>query len=198
MGQCVSSSSDDSGGAGTATAGAVAAAAGGNSGNNNNTTTSTHGPDAEPRYCQAPGCQRRVASDPTTTTSTSTSRPSSRYCAQHAALCRRQGCSRPRYRKGPYCQEHLREWQPQGFLNPPPTFKKQRCLTYTFTVQTRVERPAAQTTRPRSSTPGSPTACASSTSPRRRCRRTTTSTTTPRQRRRGRQGRRSREVLAAR
>ncbi|KAF6839375.1 hypothetical protein CPLU01_01795 [Colletotrichum plurivorum] len=94
MGQCVSSSSDDGGVAATGAVGA----AGGNSGNNNNTSA-----DAEPRYCQEPGCQRTTT---TTASSTSTARPS-RYCAQHAATCRRQGCSRPRYRKGPYCQEHL-------------------------------------------------------------------------------------------
>ncbi|KAF6793354.1 hypothetical protein CMUS01_16103 [Colletotrichum musicola] len=96
MGQCVSSSSDDGGVAATGAVGA----AGGNSGNNNNNNTSA---DAEPRYCQEPGCQRTTT---TTTSSTSTTRPS-RYCAQHAATCRRQGCGRPRYRKGPYCQEHL-------------------------------------------------------------------------------------------
>ncbi|WDK19973.1 hypothetical protein CGRA01v4_11260 [Colletotrichum graminicola] len=45
--------------------------------------------------CQAPGCQK--ACDPGSR---------SRYCAQHA-VCRRQGCARPRHRKGPYCQEHL-------------------------------------------------------------------------------------------
>ncbi|KAK2015263.1 hypothetical protein LZ32DRAFT_167444 [Colletotrichum eremochloae] len=45
--------------------------------------------------CQAPGCQK--ACDPGSR---------SRYCAQHA-VCRRQGCARPRGRKGPYCQEHL-------------------------------------------------------------------------------------------
>ncbi|KAK1633910.1 hypothetical protein BDP81DRAFT_463039 [Colletotrichum phormii] len=49
-------------------------------------------PDAR---CQTPGCQR--VCDPGSR---------SRYCAQHA-VCRRQGCARPRYRKGPYCQEHL-------------------------------------------------------------------------------------------
>ncbi|KAF4785047.1 hypothetical protein HER10_EVM0002080 [Colletotrichum scovillei] len=45
--------------------------------------------------CQTPGCQR--VCDPGS---------KSRYCAQHA-VCRRQGCVRPRYRKGPYCQEHM-------------------------------------------------------------------------------------------
>ncbi|KZL74707.1 hypothetical protein CT0861_07966 [Colletotrichum tofieldiae] len=45
--------------------------------------------------CQASGCQK--ACDPGSR---------SRYCAQHA-VCRRQGCPRPRYRKGPYCQDHL-------------------------------------------------------------------------------------------
>ncbi|KAK1719356.1 uncharacterized protein BDZ83DRAFT_722190 [Colletotrichum acutatum] len=49
-------------------------------------------PDAR---CQTPGCQR--VCDPGS---------KSRYCAQHA-VCRRQGCVRPRYRKGPYCQEHM-------------------------------------------------------------------------------------------
>ncbi|KAF6818031.1 hypothetical protein CSOJ01_02168 [Colletotrichum sojae] len=84
---------------GVAATGAVGAA-GGNSGNNNNTSSGNN--DAEPRYCQEPGCSRT-----TTTSSTSTATRPSRYCAQHAATCRRQGCSRPRYRKGPYCQEHL-------------------------------------------------------------------------------------------
>ncbi|KAF9880801.1 hypothetical protein CkaCkLH20_01843 [Colletotrichum karsti] len=64
-------------------------------GGDSTTATNANSSQPEPR-CQAPGCQR--SNDPTS---------SSRYCAQHAALCRRQGCTRPRYRKGPYCQEHL-------------------------------------------------------------------------------------------
>ncbi|WQF88409.1 hypothetical protein CDEST_13423 [Colletotrichum destructivum] len=78
MGQCVSS----------ATSGAENSSSSSSNANNNNLGKPS------PR-CQASGCQR--ACDPG---------PRSRYCTQHA-VCRRQGCTRPRYRKGPYCQEHL-------------------------------------------------------------------------------------------
>ncbi|KAL0942770.1 uncharacterized protein CTRU02_200657 [Colletotrichum truncatum] len=55
--------------------------------------------------CQAPGCQR--ATDPASR---------SRYCIQHA-VCKKQGCTKPRYRRGPYCQEHLHTCRTSRCLN---------------------------------------------------------------------------------
>ncbi|CCF33324.1 hypothetical protein CH063_05536 [Colletotrichum higginsianum] len=105
MGQCVSSG----------TSGADNSSSNSNNANNNNLGKPS------PR-CQASGCQR--ACDPG---------PRSRYCTQHA-VCRRQGCTRPRYRKGPYCQEHLGEcptwllrWHAGSLTLEPDTCRVSRC-----------------------------------------------------------------------
>lgn len=91
----------------------VSRTGGGGDGDGKNNTSPASSSKPEPR-CLASGCLRTC--DPSSR---------SRYCTQHAQLCRRQGCSKLRYRKGPYCQEHLRELFPL----PPAHFSRFTSLT---------------------------------------------------------------------